>query len=315
VFEAVVQFVVAPLLVLAASLAARWWGPAVGGLVSAFPAIVGPVLLIGAYRHGAPFAAEQATGTLLGLAALSGFALAYGRTATNVSWPLSAAAGWAAAAAAAGLAGVLGAGLLVALLAATVSLAVAHQAIPATRRPEDRLAGPRGELVLRMALTALLVASLAALAGWLGPTAGGIIAALPVLTCILAAFTHARHGGVAAAQLLRGTLAGMAGFVAFCWLVAAIVNDAGVALAFLAATGAALGIQGAAAWALTRSAAQRGHRAGQRRQPRGRRLRVRADLAVLAAGELAATHRDPPLGGEELERQDHPQLCRGAARL
>jgi hypothetical protein len=315
VFEAVVQFVVAPLLVLAASLAARWWGPRVGGLVSAFPAIVGPVLLIGDHRHGASFAAEQATGTLLGLAALSGFALAYGRTAMHVSWPMSAAAGWAAAAAAAGLAGVLGAGLLVAVLTASVSLAVAHQAIPATRDPEDPLAAPRADLVLRMALTALLVASLAALAGWLGPTAGGIIAALPVLTCILAAFTHASQGGAAAAQLLRGTLAGMAGFVAFCWLVAAIVDDAGVAIAFLAATGAALGIQGAVAWALTHSASQRGYRAGQRRQPRSRRLGVRADLAVLAAGEVAATHGDPPLGGEELEPQDRPQVRHGAARL
>ena len=254
VFELVVQFVVAPLLVGAASVAARRWGHGIGGLVSAFPAIVGSVLLIGAHRHGASFAAEQATGTLLGLAALSGFALAYGRTALLASWPLSLAAGWAVAAATAGLAGAVGANLLGALATAVASLALAHQGLPRPMLPESWLEPPRWDLALRMALTALLVVSLAAVAGWLGPTAGGILAALPVLACILAAFTHERHGGAAVAQLLRGMLSGMAGFVVFCVLVATLVDDAGVAVTFLAATGAALSTQAAVAWVSTRSA-------------------------------------------------------------
>jgi hypothetical protein len=253
VFELVVQFVVAPLLVLAASLAARRWGHGIAGLVSAFPAIVGPVLLIGAHRHGASFAAAQATGTLLGLVALSGFALAYGRTAPHASWPVSVAAGWAVAAATAGVAGAVGASLLGAVLAASVSLALAHRGIPEVVPAEARLEAPTADLALRMALTVLLVVSLAALAGWVGPTAGGILAALPVLACVLAAFTHARHGGAAVAQLLRGMLSGMTGFVVFCVVVAAIVDDAGITLTFLAATAAALGTQAAIARASIRA--------------------------------------------------------------
>jgi hypothetical protein len=253
-FEVVVQLVVAPLLVLAASVAARWWGHGIAGIVSAFPAIVGPVLLIGAHRHGASFAAQEATGTLLGLAALSGFALAYGRVALRASWPVSVAAGWAVAAATAGLAGAVGANLLGAVVTAIVSLALAHRGIPRIMLPQAWLEAPEGDLALRMALTVLLVVSLAALAGWLGPTAGGILTALPVLACVLAAFTHERHGGAAATQLLRGMLSGMAGFVVFCLLVAAIVDAAGVTITFLAATGAALCTQGAIAWASMRSA-------------------------------------------------------------
>ena len=252
VFELIVQFVLAPLLVLAASLAARRWGHGIGGLVSAFPAIVGPVLLIGAHRHGTSFAAEQATGTLLGLTALSGFALAYGRTALHVSWPVSVAAGWAIAAATAGLAGAVGANLLGAAVAAVVSLALAHRGLPRLARG-PAVEAPGGDLALRMALTVVLVVSLAALAGWLGPTAGGIVTALPVLACILAAFTHEHFGGAAVAQLLRGMLSGMAGFVVFCLLVAAIVNDAGVAITFLAATSAALCTQAAIARASMRA--------------------------------------------------------------
>jgi hypothetical protein len=59
---AILQIVVGPLLVGAASLAARRFGPRAGGLVSAFPAIVGPVLLVSGLQHGAAFAAEAATG-------------------------------------------------------------------------------------------------------------------------------------------------------------------------------------------------------------------------------------------------------------
>jgi hypothetical protein len=254
VFEIVVQFVLAPLLVGAASVAARRWGHGIGGLVSAFPAIVGPVLLIGAERHGSSFAAQEATGVLLGLAALSGFALAYGWTAPHTTWPISLAAGWAVAATTAGVAGAVGASLAGALATAVVSLGVAHVGLPRAMSAELWLEPPRGDIALRMALAAALVVSLAAVAGWLGPTAGGILAALPVLACILATFTHGRHGGAAAAQLLRGMVGGMAGFVVFCVLVAALVEGAGVAITFVAATAAALGTQAFLAWAGTRSA-------------------------------------------------------------
>jgi hypothetical protein len=130
--EVLVQFTVAPLLVGAAWFAARRWGHAIGGVVGAFPAIVGPVLLIGAHRHGADFAAREATGTLLGLAGLSGFALAYGRTAEQASWPASLAAGWAVAAVTAALAAAAGGSLVTALVVAVASLALAHRGLPGT---------------------------------------------------------------------------------------------------------------------------------------------------------------------------------------
>jgi hypothetical protein len=250
VFEVAVQFVLAPALVAAATLAARRYGAALGGMVSAFPAIVGPVLLIGAHRHGEAFAARSAVGTLLGIAALSAFAVAYAWAAPAHGWAASLACGWAAAAVAAALAGTLPATLGLALAVAVASLAAAHRALPRTAGgAPERLELPPGDLGLRMALTALLVVALAAAAGRLGPTLGGILAALPVLACVLAVFTHDRHGGPAAVALLRGMVAGMAGFVAFCALVAALARPAGAPLAFAAATVAALAVQGALAGA------------------------------------------------------------------
>ena len=246
------QLLVAPVLVAAATLAARPWGHRVGGMVSAFPAIVGPVLWIGAERHGSEFAAQAATGTLVGLASLSAFALACGRTAPHASWPVSLTAGWAFAAAAAALASTVEASLTGALAIAVASLALAHRGLAPGMPQASWLDPPRGDLAVRMVLTSLLVASLAAAGGWLGPTASGVLAALPVLACVLAGFTHARHGGPASSQLLRGMLSGMAGFVVFCALVAGLVEQAGVPVTFVAATAAALALQAAVAWRVTR---------------------------------------------------------------
>src|SRR3954447_6339726 len=121
------KLVVAPALVGAATLAGRRWGERVGGVVSAFPAIVGPVLLIAALQHGTAFAGRAASGTLLGLVALSAFAVAYGRVARRAGWQASLAAGWAAAGVLALALGAPAPGPLAGLCAATVSLAAAHR--------------------------------------------------------------------------------------------------------------------------------------------------------------------------------------------
>jgi hypothetical protein len=255
VLVALLELVVAPALVGASTLAARRWGEGIGGLVSAFPAIVGPVLLIAAHEHGGAFAAKTASGTLLGLVALSGFALAYGRTALHAGWRASLAAGWVTAAAIALLLGRVEAGPLAGLVAATLSLLVARRALPGgvAVLAMTPARAPRWDLALRMALTAVLVVSLTAAASRLGPVVGGVLAALPALASILAVFTHEQHGAQALVFLLRGMLSGMAGFAVFCAVVAVLVDRAGVEATFTVAALAAVGVQGATALAATRS--------------------------------------------------------------
>jgi hypothetical protein len=239
--------VVAPALVVASTLAARRWGERIGGLISTFPAIVGPVLLLDAHGHGTAFTARAANGTLLGLVALSGFAVAYGRTALRMGWRASLVVGWGAAAAIAALLGGVEADPLVGLMAATVSLAVAYCALPGGEVALIALPAPRWDLPFRMALTAVLVVSLATAASRLGPIVGGLLAALPALASVLAVFTHGQHGSAALTALLRGMISGMAGFVVFCALVAALVERAGVPVTFAVAALAAVAVQAAAA--------------------------------------------------------------------
>ena len=244
--DVVLATLLAPALTAAVTLVARRYGPRAGGVVGGFPAIVGPVLFIDLIEHGAAFTARAATGTLLGLVTVSAFAAVYGRSAAR-GWPVALAAGClAAAVGGAALTGVR-TGPLVAALVAGVSLAVAARAMP--RAPVALAADAaaagfgRWDLPARLLASLVLVAALAVLAGVLGPTAGGVLAALPVLAAVVAVFTHRTEGPVAATAFLRGLLGGLGGFAAFCLLVALLVEPAGGPAAFVAGTAGAVAAQ------------------------------------------------------------------------
>jgi hypothetical protein len=258
VSRVLIELVLGPLLVATSTLAARRWGCRVGGAVSAFPAIVGPVLLVDALGHGATFAARAASGTLLGLVALAAFALGYARSVrAGPGWALV--AGWASAGLAAAAAGLTvgDAGGLTALLLAMASVLGAWQLLPrhANAHSAGAATAPDVGIPVRMALTASLVAALSALATALGPLVGGILAALPVLASLLAVLTHRADGPGATISLLGGMLAGMIGFIAFCECVALLVARYGIAPAFLSASLLAALVQAASVVGL-RSQAQ-----------------------------------------------------------
>jgi hypothetical protein len=104
---------------------------------------------------------------------------------------------------------------------------------------------PTWDLPLRAGATAAIVLAVTGLAGVAGAHLAGMLAAFPVLASVLAAFTHAQDGAGAAAALLRGMLRGLVSFAVFCFVVAAILPGAGQAVAFLAASAAALAVHAA----------------------------------------------------------------------
>ena len=240
VLDVIAVAALAACLVGVSTLTTRVWGHTIGGIVSAFPLIVGPVLFLAARREDAAFAAQTAVATLLGLVALSGFALAYGRSSSRWGWLPSAALGWAAAAAIGLVAARIETGLLGALAAAMLSIALARSALPRGAATGPPRALPGWELPARMAMTALLIVAITLAGERFGPIAAGILAALPTLASVLAVFTHARDGHDALLSLLRGMLAGLAAFVIFCAAIAVLIEPAGVALAFVLATSAAV---------------------------------------------------------------------------
>ena len=77
------KIAVPPFLVAAMSLAARWWGPTIGGLLLGMPWMTGPVLFFLALDKGEDFAVGACAGIELGVVcvAMSDIVFAYSRLA------------------------------------------------------------------------------------------------------------------------------------------------------------------------------------------------------------------------------------------
>jgi hypothetical protein len=260
-----VKLLLAPNFVVGASLAARRFGPWVGGLIAGLPVVAGPILLAYALAHGSGFAADAASGTLLGLVSLIAFVVVYGRLAGRVSWGASMLAGWIAfAAATAGFSAVsLPAGAALAL--AVAAILAGRAALP--RRsvaPPSAAPLPAWDLPLRAGCALALVLTLTAVAGWLGPRLSGLLAPFPIIATVLAVFTHAQRGPEELVRLLRGMVSGFGAFALFCFTLAVSLPGLRTGGAFALATGVALLVQ-ALLMALTR----------------GQHARSRADAAVL----------------------------------
>jgi hypothetical protein len=246
VLRLLLEIALAPILVAASTLASRRWGSRVGGVVSALPVVIGPVLLITAQESGPDAARRAALATLLGLVAMGGFIAAYGRLAPRVRWSISVSAGWIAALSLATLAAAgrhWGTGI--ATLAAVGALGAARAVLPGRSRRADHASPPerRVGLMSRMVITTALVAGLAVAVRVLGPQIGGVLAALPVLGSVLAVFAHRSGGPEAAVAFLRGLATGMIGFIAFCATIALLIVPAGTIVAFVAASAAAVLLQ------------------------------------------------------------------------
>jgi len=237
------KLVLAPALVGLASWVERRWGHRTGGWVAGFPIVAGPVLLFYALEQGPGFAARAASLTLLGLVSLSGFCLAYGWASLAgpplVALPL----GWAAFAALTALLAVVEQGPAVHLAAGAGALALSRRLLPPAARP--RPAGPASAAMLaaRMAAAALLVVALTGLARAVGPRLSGLLTPFPVAATVLVVAAHRAGGACAAGGVLRGLLAGLFGFAAFCFLLALALPAWGVAAAFGLALGACLAVQ------------------------------------------------------------------------
>ena len=248
-----VKLLLAPSFVVCASLAARRFGPRVGGLIAGLPVVAGPILLAYALAHGVAFAASAAVGTLLGLVSLIAFVVVYAHLAGRASWGASMLAGWLAFAAATALFSALSLPAGAALAIAAGGLLIGLLATPrsnAVQRTPQR--APAWDLPMRALCAMALVLTLTAVAGWLGPQLSGLLAPFPVIATVLATFTHAQRGAAEAQRLLLWLLGGYGAFALFCFTLAVSLAPIGIAGAFALAVGVSLATQGAILLVLAR---------------------------------------------------------------
>jgi hypothetical protein len=238
------KLLLAPLCVLAVSLAGRRWGTAVAGVLGGLPVVAGPILLVLTLVHGRRFGADAAAGTLLGLCALTTFVVVYWRASVRFGATISVLCGWA------------GFGVAVALLdqahppdlvALALTLAVVTVAPSLLHAPPGDPGGigplPWWDLPARALAAGAMVLALSAASGALGPGLSGLLAPFPVIASVLAVFTHLHGGPDQVKILLRGLLLGFYGFAAFCFSLAVALPSLATAPAFLLATALAIAVQ------------------------------------------------------------------------
>ncbi len=240
------KILLAPLCVVAVSLAGRRWGVAVAGVLGGLPVVAGPILLVVTLLHGRSFGADAAAGTLLGLAALTAFVVVYGRRATSAGPMVSVLCGWAAFLGGIALLSPVQPPPELSLILVAAGFALGLRLLPSVPSSPPAFAAPPWWDLPARALAALgLVLTLTAVSGALGPHLSGLLAPFPIITSVLAVFTHAHGGAVQVDVLLRNFLVGFYGFAAFCFVLAIALPGVATATAFGLATVAALAVQAA----------------------------------------------------------------------
>ncbi|RAS35565.1 hypothetical protein [Paraburkholderia bryophila] len=240
--DLVFKLVITPLLLLAATLAVRRWGEAIGGLLVGLPLTSGPISVFLALEHGSAFAAQATAGSLVATAAQAAFCVVYCKLATR---------GWPTAFAGAGATFSLVAGFLQwsalpqrgLFLIALLAIALALNLIPSEAVRTGRLATPRWDLPSRMALIAGLVVGVTLFAPYVGPKASGVIASFPFMAIILAVFSHRMIGHAAAQQVLRGMVTGLPAFATFFYVLSLALMRLDLPAAYGGAILCALAIQ------------------------------------------------------------------------
>jgi hypothetical protein len=242
----VLKLLLTPLIVGGASVAARRWGPSIGGWIVSLPLTSGPVLFFLAIEQGPSFAAEATVGTVLGLLGICGYAVGYLVGSRRGAAAALGVASLGYVAVGVGVQPITGApfALLVAIVVAAIAGVI--QLLPVPAGPAVAHEHPSWDLPARILVGTTLVVALTTLAPRLGPVASGIVATFPAYVSVLAVFEHVRGGRAAGLGVLRGLIVGLFGTVAFHVVIRTMVVSFGVAIAFPVAI-AVTGVIGALA--------------------------------------------------------------------
>jgi hypothetical protein len=239
-----------PILIAAATLAARRWGPTIGGWFAGLPLTSGPVSVFLALEQGRPFAATAARTSILGLIGVAAFAVAYSRAPVHFGPAGCLAVGFTAYGIAALASQTLEVGAWTTFAIVCVALVAALIALPRPQPVHTEATAPWWDLPLRIVAATSMVLLITTAATKLGPSWSGLLSPFPVFSSVLAAFAHATSGRPAASRLQRGVVVGVFSFAAFFLVVALLIETRSLTVTYTAASAAALAVNGASFLAL-----------------------------------------------------------------
>jgi len=247
------KLMVTPALVLAASLAGRFWGQSIAGWLVALPLTSGPIAFFLALDQGAGFVQDTAFGVVSGAAAQGGYSLGYAWAAQRYRWPLSLAAGMAGYVLIVTALRALGLPFSGLVVAAVVVLIGCIRLMPQQRHVAHRdFVHPAWDLPTRIVVATTLVVGLTAAAPFTGPWLSGVLATVPVFGSVMTMFAHRHYGTDAAVHVLWGFALGIFSVVGFFFALAHLIVPLGIAASFGAAIAAALATQALTLWLMPR---------------------------------------------------------------
>ena len=216
-------------------MAGRRWGAGVAGWLAGFPSLTGPVLFFLALERGPEFTVQAAVVSLSTVFSAVAFGVAYSWACTRLHWFWCLACALSAWAAAALLLSRLPLTVMASLAISLLTLFVAPRVYSRAQAQWGGSTMPAHELLLRMVAGAAMVLAVTAAAEALGPAWTGLFAAFPVMSTVLAVFSHRANGPGFAVALLRAMVGGFYSFIAFCLTVSLLLPHASIAVTFAAA--------------------------------------------------------------------------------
>lgn len=230
-----VKVTLMPLVMGIVTLASRKWGHQLGGLIASMPWIAGPILLFFILEQGVAFGIRSVPGILTGVISLIFFCYTYAQLSRRFHWLVCILTSYLVYVLTASLVQQINVPLIALYGLTLVCIGGVLGVFPA---PAVHNVQPRRipyDLLIRMVVATLFVILITGLAHVLGPTWSGILTPFPIITSILAIFTHYLQGSNASILALRGLVSGLFGFTTFLFLQAFFLTELSIGLSFFLA--------------------------------------------------------------------------------
>ncbi len=240
------KLLLVPAFLAVISFAGRRWGPGVAGWLSGFPSLTGPILFFLAIERGAEFTAQAAVLSLACVFPAVSFGIAYAWASRRLAWPGAVACAFAAWTAGVVLLAQVPLTASTSLALSLATLLVAPRLFPRPQAIGGMRSLPAWEIGLRMAAGAAMVLAVTAAAEALGTVWTGLFAAFPVMSTVMAVFSHRANGPGFVQALLRAMVGGFYAYLTYCLCVAVLLEPWGIAVTYTVAVVATVAVQGAA---------------------------------------------------------------------
>lgn len=223
-----------PIVIGCVTLASKKWGNLVGGMIASLPWIAGPVILFFTLEQGVDFTVSSVKGVMIGVIGVLSFSFAYVYAAIKFKWYLSLFFSYLTFLVTTLLLNTVESymNLNVWFVISIVLSLIGIKAFPKLKKQGSLNQSLKYDIYLRMVIITIFVALITYLAKILGPTWSGILTPFPIITAILAAFTHYTQGAYGTSVILRGMLVGYVGFASFLYLQAILLPHYSIAVSF-----------------------------------------------------------------------------------